>query len=188
MDVFQHLVIRKGLAKEPEGQNYISCVCVYDPLLEEGDLNKVGRPPHIPPTPAPAKMVMRQCSFIENGPGLSEKDQLKNGTFISFLGRVFARNLPMGSVIIWAQIEPMANGFVLYAKNMLTKESKMHEVTPSNHVRIVKTGRLGLSDGSTVSLTSSMGWSFLSTKTIKKLFQTKLESPHLLLAFGLKKN
>ncbi|XP_020579924.1 uncharacterized protein LOC110024353 [Phalaenopsis equestris] len=28
-----------------------------------------------PPEPAPAKMVMRQCSFIENGPGLSEKDQ-----------------------------------------------------------------------------------------------------------------
>ncbi|PKU69104.1 hypothetical protein MA16_Dca002374 [Dendrobium catenatum] len=53
-----------------------------------------------PPEPAPAKMVMRQCSFIEKGPGLSEKDQFVKGNFMSFLGRDFARNLPIGRLII----------------------------------------------------------------------------------------
>ncbi|KAK8916465.1 hypothetical protein KSP39_PZI023111 [Platanthera zijinensis] len=118
-----------------------------------------------PPPPAPAKMVVRQCSFIENGPGLSEKDaQFTNGITFTFLfGRVFARNLPMGRAMICTHTEPMYIWFDLYPKKVFAKESSTHDVSPSTHARHVSTGRFGLSNGSTVSLTSSIGWSLAST-------------------------
>ncbi|KAI0497010.1 hypothetical protein KFK09_023338 [Dendrobium nobile] len=47
--------------------------------------------------------------------------------------------------------------FVLYPNNVFVNESKAHDITPSTHTRQVSTVRVGLSVGSTVSLTSSMG-------------------------------
>ncbi|KAG0466010.1 hypothetical protein HPP92_020174 [Vanilla planifolia] len=102
-------------------------------------------------------MEMRQCSLMENGPGLSEKDHLVNGNLIFFLGRDAARNLPKGREMIWIQTEPTPSWFVLYPKKVFVKDNNTHELTPSSHVRNVKTGRFGLSVGFTVSLTSSMG-------------------------------
>ncbi|KAL0915499.1 hypothetical protein M5K25_015922 [Dendrobium thyrsiflorum] len=44
------------------------------------------------------------------------------------------------------------------------KESNTQELTPSSHARNVDAASFGLSKGSTVSLTSSMGWLFSSTE------------------------
>lgn len=108
--------------------------------------------------PALAKMVMRTCSLILNGPGFSEKVRSPNpGIRNLVVGSTFARNRPTGRAATWTVIWVMTSGSVRYAKNWLRKERVQHERMPSNHIRKVHTGREGSSVIGTVRRTSSIG-------------------------------
>ena len=72
---------------------------------------------YTPPAPALAKMVIRTCSLILNGPRFSEKYQLVHGNQIFFVGSLAAMRWPKGRTTIWAKYPDIVSGFDLNMKN-----------------------------------------------------------------------
>lgn len=108
--------------------------------------------------PAFAKTEINTCSFMLNGPGFNVHSLPPNpGTVNFFSGRTFAMNRPIGRLATWTEIMEMTKGCVRYAKKVLRKERRTHDTTPKNHMRKVKTGRVGSSTFDTVRRTSSIG-------------------------------
>ena len=110
------------------------------------------------PAPEFAKMVIRTCSLILNGPRLSENSNLvslKN----TRVGRVLARKWPIGTTAICAEIEVTIKGCVLYQKNWFTKDNNTHERTPRTHILNVRSCMVGSSVLGTVSSTCFTGHS-----------------------------
>ena len=108
------------------------------------------------PAPELAKMVIRTCSFMLNGPGFNVNSQrvpLKNTLSVN----VAAIRCPIGTTAICADIAVMDSGSFRYQKNWFKKDSSTHERVPSTHMRNVKQGIVGSSPVGTVNATCSMG-------------------------------
>lgn len=68
-----------------------------------------------------------------------------------------AMRRPRGTTAIWAEIAEIVRGSVLYQKNWLRNDKRIHERVPKTHMRNVKTGNEGSSVVGTVSATCRIG-------------------------------
>lgn len=108
--------------------------------------------------PALANMVMSTCSFMLNGPGLSENRLDPNPGIRNFAeGSTACMKWPTGRVATCTVICVIISGSVRQAKNWFRNERSEHESRPRNHIRKVQTGRVESSVFVTVSRTSSIG-------------------------------
>ena len=112
--------------------------------------------PNTAPAPALAKMVIRTCSFMLNGPGLRVNSHGRPRKKAPS-GSAAAMRRPNGSTAICAETAVMVSGSLRYPKKALRKESPAQDTVPSIHIRNVSTGVAGSSPTGTVSATCSIG-------------------------------